>query len=247
MENKPLLKVVGISKKFGAVQALCDVSFEVDKGEVLGLLGDNGAGKSTLIKIISGVYPPDKGEIFFEGKRIERYDPAYARSLGIETVYQDLALAAKRNIAENIFLGREYLKAFLGTPIRVLDKRRMEKEAKLLLQRLRIDIDPRSKVGNLSGGQRQATAIARSVFWNAKLVIMDEPTAALGISEREKVHQIISELKNHNISVILISHNLEDTINVADKAVILRLGKKVGECLLQETSKDELARLIVAG
>lgn len=246
-ESLPLLRVVGVSKRFGAVQALHRVSFELYHNEVLGLVGDNGAGKSTLIKIISGVYQPDEGEIFFEGKKVVIATPAYAKSLGIETVYQDLALALKKNVSENVFLGREYLKGFLSTPIRILDKRRMELETASFLRELRIDLNPRHRVENLSGGQRQATAIAKSIFWKAKLIIMDEPTAALGVSETARVRQMILDVKNHGVSVILISHNLEDIFSVADRAVVLRGGRKINECWINKTTRDELVKWMVAG
>ena len=247
MQNEPILKMKGISKKFGSVQALYQVDFELYPNEILGLLGDNGAGKSTLIKIISGVYSPDVGQIFIHGKPVTIFDPAGAKELGIETVYQDLALATKLNIAENIFLGREKMKNFLKTPIQILDKRKMEAETKPLLERLRIPLDPKLKVGTLSGGQRQATAIAKSIFWEAKIIIMDEPTAALGVAETTKVRQIILDLKKHGASVILISHNLEDVFSVADRAIILRGGMRVGDRIIKETTRDEIVKLMVSG
>lgn len=245
--KEPLLRLVNISKNFGAVRALDKVSLELYSGEVLGLVGDNGAGKSTLIKIISGVYQPDEGEIFFQEEKINIPDPAHAKSLGIETVYQDLALALKMNVSENIFLGKEYLKKFLGTPIKILDKKRMELETISLIRKLQLDFNPRSKVENLSGGQRQATAIAKSVFWEAKVIIMDEPTAALGIPEVTRVRQIISDLKDRGVSIILISHNLEDIFSVADRVVVLRRGRKVGDCVVRKTTHEEIVRLMVAG
>lgn len=245
--KEPLLRLVNISKNFGAVRALDEVSLELYSGEVLGLVGDNGAGKSTLIKIISGVYQPDEGEIFFQEEKINIPDPAHAKSLGIETVYQDLALALKMNVSENIFLGKEYLKKFLGTPIKILDKKRMELETISLIRKLQLDFNPRSKVENLSGGQRQATAIAKSVFWEAKVIIMDEPTAALGIPEVTRVRQIISDLKDRGVSIILISHNLEDIFSVADRVVVLRRGRKVGDCVVRKTTHEEIVRLMVAG
>jgi len=245
--KEPLLRLVNISKNFGAVRALDKVSLELYSGEVLGLVGDNGAGKSTLIKIISGVYQPDEGEIFFQEEKINIPDPAHAKSLGIETVYQDLALALKMNVSENIFLGKEYLKKFLGTPIKILDKKRMELETISLIRKLQLDFNPRSKVENLSGGQRQATAIAKSVFWEAKVIIMDEPTAALGIPEVTRVRQIISDLKDRGVSIILISHNLEDIFSVADRVVVLRRGRKVGDCVVRKTTYEEIVRLMVAG
>jgi ABC-type sugar transport system ATPase subunit len=247
MHEEPILKMKSISKKFGSVQALYQVDFELHPNEILGLLGDNGAGKSTLIKIISGVFTQDEGEIFIHGKSVTISDPAGAKELGIETVYQDLALATKLNIAENIFLGREKMKKFLKTPIQVLDKKKMETETRPLLERLRIALDPKLKVGTLSGGQRQATAIAKSVFWEAKIIIMDEPTAALGVAETAKVRQIILDLKKHGASVILISHNLEDVFSVADRAIVLRGGMRVGDRIIKNTTRDEIVKLMVSG
>ena len=247
MQAEPILKMIGISKKFGSVQALHQVNFELYPNEILGLLGDNGAGKSTLIKIISGVYPPDEGQIFIEGKEVRILDPAHAKVLGIETVYQDLALATKMNISENIFLGREKMKNFIHIPIKILDKKKMESETRPLLERLRIDLDPKLKVGTLSGGQRQATAIAKSIFWEAKIIIMDEPTAALGVAETTKVRQIILDLKKHGASVILISHNLEDIFTVADRAIVLRGGMRVGDRLIKEATRDDIVKLMISG
>ncbi|HCU22201.1 MAG TPA: ABC transporter ATP-binding protein [Candidatus Atribacteria bacterium] len=247
MHEEPILKMKSISKKFGSVQALYQVDFELYPNEILGLLGDNGAGKSTLIKIISGVFTQDEGEIFIRGKSVTISDPAGAKELGIETVYQDLALATKLNIAENIFLGREKMKKFLNTPIQILDKKKMEAETRPLLERLRIALDPKLKVGTLSGGQRQATAIAKSVFWEAKIIIMDEPTAALGVAETAKVRQIILDLKKHGASVILISHNLEDVFSVADRAIVLRGGMRVGDRIIKNTTRDEIVKLMISG
>lgn len=248
MQEEPLLRMTGISKKFGSVQALYKVDFELYNNEILGFVGDNGAGKTTLIKIISGVYASDEGEIFFQGKQVTMIDPRHVRSLGIETIYQDLALANKFSVAENIFLGREYLKKFLGTPIKVLDKRRMEADTSLILRRLRIDIgSPKAKVETLSGGQRQGTAVAKSVFWKGRVIIMDEPTAALGISEALKVRQTILNLKKQGVSIILISHNLEDIFSTADRVIILRGGQRVGARVIKETNEEEIAKLIIKG
>lgn len=248
MQKEPLLKMKGIGKKFGSVQALYDVDFELYDNEILGLVGDNGAGKTTLIKIVSGAYSPDEGKIFLRGKQVNILDPRSAKTLGIETVYQDLALADKLNIAENIFLGKEHLKSFLGTPIKILDKKRMEAETLPTLRKLRIDIEsPRAKVETLSGGQRQATAIAKSIFWKARIIIMDEPTAALGVAETMKVRQITLDLKKEGASVILISHNLEDLFSVADRVIILRGGRRVGDRLIKQTTRDEIVKLMITG
>jgi len=248
MQEEPLLRMAGISKKFGSVQAVYNIEFELYTNEILGLVGDNGAGKTTLIKIISGAYTPDEGEIFLQGEQINITDPRHAKFLGIETLYQDLVLANKLNISENIFLGRELLKNFLGIPIKILDKRRMEAETLPILRRLKIDIEsPRAKVETLSGGQRQATAIGKSIFWNARIIIMDEPTAALGVSETLKVREITLDLKKQGASVILISHNLEDIFSVADRVVVLRGGRRVGDRVIKETTRDEIVKLMITG
>jgi len=238
----------GISKYFGSVRALYKVDFELLPNEVLGLLGDNGAGKSTLIKIISGVYPPDEGKVFLKGEELSISDPAHAKSLGIETTYQDLALLNKMNVPENIFLGRERYKPLPVIPVRILDKKRMEKETLPLLQRLKINIGSlHTRVENFSGGQRQATAIAKSIFWKAKIIILDEPTAALGVAETEKVRSIIKDLRKEGVSVILISHNLEDVFAVADRVIVLRGGQRVGSRRTRETTRDEIVKLMISG
>ncbi|NPV53156.1 MAG: sugar ABC transporter ATP-binding protein [Firmicutes bacterium] len=247
IEQEPLLKVEGVSKAFGAVQALINVSFSLWRGEILALVGDNGAGKSTLIKVISGAHAPDSGRVWFNGQEVTIFTPQHARDLGIETIYQDLALANKRSIAENIFLGREFTRNFLGF-VKVLDKKRMDEESAPIFERLKVNIGSvRSPVGKLSGGQRQATAIARGIYWDAKLIIMDEPTAALGVRESEKVCQTIEQVKNQGIAVILISHNLEDVFRVADRILVLRRGSVVGERKTTETTRDEVARLMITG
>lgn len=248
MQDEPLLRMTGISKRFGSVQALYNVEFELYDREIIGLVGDNGAGKTTLIKIISGAYTPDEGRVFLRGEEIQVNDPRHAKALGIETVYQDLALANKLSVAENIFLGRERMKSFVGTPIKVMDKRRMEEETLPILRRLKIEIgSPRARADTLSGGQRQATAIAKSIFWNASIIIMDEPTAALGVSETMKVRQIILDLKKEGTTVILISHNLEDVFSVADRVVVLRGGRRVGDRKINETTRDEIVKLMITG
>jgi simple sugar transport system ATP-binding protein len=218
---------------------------EVYPGEVVGLLGDNGAGKSTLIKMISGVYHPDDGQIFFEGKELKLGSPVNALELGIETLYQDLALAENLNVPANIFLGREAKKPFLGI-IPVLDNDSMHEEAKKVLQRLEIEIPSlRSKIMTLSGGQRQAVAISRSIYWNAKLLIMDEPTAALGVAEQKKVLNLVRTLSSQNIPVIIISHQLYDIFAVCDRLVIMRRGQKVAERITKQTTPDEVVGLII--
>jgi ABC-type sugar transport system ATPase subunit len=239
-----MLQVSGLTKRFGGLTAVDHVDLEVRAGEVVGLLGDNGAGKSTLIKMISGVYRPDEGQILFQGREVRLGSPIDALQLGIETLYQDLALAENLNVYSNIFLGRERTKPFLGF-IPVLDHVTMHAEAGKVLKRLEIEIPSlRSLIKNLSGGQRQAVAISRSIYWNAKLLIMDEPTAALGVAEQRKVLDLIRVLRSQNIPVIVISHQLYDIFSVTDRLVIMRRGKKVAERITKETTPDQVVGLI---
>ena len=242
------VRMEGISKSFGAVKALEDVTITVHRGEVLGIVGDNGAGKSTLIKILSGVYQPDKGEIYFEGNKVRFNSPIQARSMGIETIYQDLALVDDLSVYHNIFLAKEqFLNA---TPlIRFLDNKKMGKSAGHFLKDLKVDvpeIDAKARV--LSGGQRQAIAIARSVFFSAKVLIMDEPTAALGVVETKRVLDLIEELKKRgDVSIIIIAHNLAHVIAVVDRIVILTRGRVLAERKTKETSVDDLTEIISKG
>jgi ABC-type sugar transport system ATPase subunit len=229
-ETTPIVEMRNIKKSFGAVQALRGVDLALHHNEVLGLVGDNAAGKSTLMKVLSGAYIPDAGEIFIEGKRVHIGDPMGARRLGIEMVYQDFALADNLDIAANVFLGREVASARLG-PINVMDKRHMELETQRLLDRLKIDISSvRLKVENLSGGQRQSVAIARATAFNAMVIIMDEPTAALSVAAIAKVLDLVRELKAQGCSIIVISHRLEDIYQVSDRMIVLRHGRKVTDC-----------------
>jgi len=240
-----MLQVRQLTKRFGGLTAVDRVDLDVHPGEVVGLLGDNGAGKSTLIKMVSGVYHPDGGQIIFQGKDIKLGSPMDALDLGIETLYQDLALAENLNVYANIFLGREKTKPFLGF-IRVLDHAAMHSESQKVLKRLEIEIPSlRSQIKTLSGGQRQAVAIGRSIYWNAKLLIMDEPTAALGVQEQRKVLDLVRVLRSQNIPVIIISHQLHDIFSVSDRLVIMRRGKKVAERLTKETTPDEIVGLII--
>jgi ABC-type sugar transport system ATPase subunit len=245
----PVLECVEVSKRFGGVHALNRVSFELGRGEVLALAGDNGAGKSTLIKIVSGVLRPDEGEIRYKGEPVAFTGPRQARERGIETIYQDLALADNLDVGENVFLGREPRSRVLGLLPRI-DRRAMREAAHEVLDTLDIDI-PRRKlrepVRNLSGGQRQAVAISRAIYWKAELLIMDEPTAALGVPEQRKVRELIMRLKTQGVAVIFISHNLQDIFAVADRILVLRRGLKAGERLPAETSGDEIVKLMVGG
>ncbi len=240
----PLLRARGISKRFGAVQALRDVDVDLYPAEVLGLVGDNGAGKSTLIKILSGVYVPDSGTLELEGRPVRFNSPREARAAGIETIYQDLALCENLDVAGNIFLGRE-----LGHgrgPLRVLARTAMEEAAAQVLKRLEIHLPSvRTLVRHLSGGQRQAVAISRAVYWDARIVIMDEPTAALGVRERARVLELVRRLREQGKSVIIISHSLPDIFAVCDRIVVLRRGVKVGERRIGETTEEEVVRMMV--
>jgi ABC-type sugar transport system ATPase subunit len=245
---EPLLRVDNATKRFGGLIAVNDVSMEVNLGEVVGLIGDNGAGKSTLIKMISGVYQPDEGEFYFDGNKTSFDSPREARDAGIETIYQDLALAQNLDVGSNIFLGREVKKNYLGGLVHTLNRKKMQNESAGILSKLDIKIPSLTEqIRNLSGGQRQAVAIARSIYWNAKLMIMDEPTAALGVHEQRKVLTLVKTLRDQGVPVIIISHNMQDVFAVADRIVILRRGRKVGELVAAKTSIDEVVSLMVGG
>jgi simple sugar transport system ATP-binding protein len=226
----PVLEARGISKSFGAVHALDDVNLQVFPGQIVALIGDNGAGKSTLINCLTGVFPPDTGELIFDGKAVHLHSPQDARALGIETVYQDLAVAPHLDSAANIYLGRELLMPGLLGKLGFLDNKFMTEETAGELKRLRVRIpDPRRRVFTLSGGQRQSVAVARSVKWASKVVIMDEPTAALGVAQSQMVLDLVREVRNSGIPVVFISHNMPHVFEVADRIVVLRLGTVVTE------------------
>ncbi|MEJ2304864.1 MAG: ATP-binding cassette domain-containing protein [Anaerolineales bacterium] len=232
-ENTPVVEMHGIKKNFGAVQALRGVDLVLRHNEVLGLVGDNAAGKSTLMKVLSGAYIPDEGEIFIEGEKAHFSNPMDARRRGIEMVYQDYALANNLDVAANVFMGREVVQLELG-PIGVMDYHYMEQETRSLLNRLKIDIaSVRLKVERLSGGQRQAVAIARATAFDAKVIIMDEPTAALSVAAIEKVLELVRELKAQGSSIIVISHRLEDIYQVSDRMIVLRHGRKVSDTAVE--------------
>ncbi len=241
----PVLQARDLQKHFGGLVAVDHVSLEIRSGEVVGLLGDNGAGKSTLIKLISGVYRPDGGQIIFNEEEVSFSSPMDARNRGIETIYQDLALCENLDAVSNIFLGRERVRRRLGL-LRELDDAYMLAETRKILDQLDIRIpDPLKQIRLLSGGQRQAVAIARAIYWNARLMIMDEPTAALGVVEQQKVLQLVRTLREHRVPVILISHNMQDVFAVADRAIVMRHGKKAGEVLIEETNSNEIVGLMV--
>lgn len=223
-EPSPLLKLEGIRRRFGAIEALRGINLTINPGEVLALLGDNGAGKSTLIKIIAGAQPPSDGIMNFAGAPVARFDPRYARTLGIETIYQDLALAENLDASANIFLGREQRHRLFGL-LPVLSRRSMRCAAEAALESLDIHLpNLRQTVGGMSGGQRQAVAIARAVYWKARLVIMDEPTAAVGVSEHEAILKLIERLAETGVAVILITHTMSDVWRVASRMMVLTRG-----------------------
>jgi ABC-type sugar transport system ATPase subunit len=225
----PIVEMKDIHKSFGAVQALRGVDLTLRKNEVLGLVGDNAAGKSTLMKVLSGAYIPDQGDIWIDQDQVDIKSPEDSRNLGVEMVYQDFMLANNLDVAANVFLGREIVRWKLG-PIRSLNRRQMERDSADLMARLKIDIPSvRQKVEGLSGGQRQAVAIGRATAFDAKVIIMDEPTAALSVSAIDKVIDLIHKLKDEGASIIIISHRLEDIYRVGDRVMIMRHGRQVGD------------------
>jgi len=247
-DRPPVLELAGVSKRFGAVQALFEVDLAVRAGEVLALVGDNGAGKSTLIKCIGGIHPIDGGEIRFEGRQVTMTGPKDAAALGIEIVYQDLALADNLDVVQNMFLGRERYRKVLGFLPR-LDEESMERAAMETLAGLSVTTlrSVRQPVVSLSGGQRQSVAVAKAVMWNSKLVILDEPTAALGVAQTRQVLDLVRRLGEQGLAVILISHNLHDVFEVADTIAVLRLGQLVDRFDASRTNQQEVVESITAG
>ena len=244
----PLVEMRGISRAFGGVAALQNVDLAVYRNEVVALLGDNGAGKSTLIKILAGALAADTGETLLDGRNVSIDSPRDAKDLGIETVYQDLALCDNLDVPTNLFLGRELMRPILGPLLQIFDRRRMAGETRDLLGRLKIELGSlQTPVRSLSGGQRQSIAIAKSVYFNAKLIIMDEPTAALGVRQTEKVLSLVRELRQSGLAIVYISHILEDVFRVADRMVVLKNGRKVGERLTARTDRDEIVRMMITG
>ena len=243
----PLLEVRNLSKNFGAVRALSDFSMSVHPGEVVAVAGDNGAGKTTMIKAVSGVYAPSSGEILLRGDPMSFASPQDAREKGIETIYQDLALADNLTIGGNIFLGREPMARMFGF-LPVLDRKAMAEAARTTMAQLDFHVSRLdAPVSNFSGGQRQAVAIGRAVYWDAAILIMDEPTAALGVPEQRKVVALIHQLKAQGRGVIFISHNLQDIFAVSDRIIVLRRGVLAGERRIAETDHDEIVKLMVGG
>ena len=232
--SEPLLKLTGVSKSFGAVNVLTEVDLNVRSGEVMALVGDNGAGKSTLIKGVAGIYPFDAGTIEFDGKVVAIHGPKEAANLGIEVVYQDLALCDNLDVVQNMYLGREQLSSF-----RRLDETTMERKARETLASLAVTTvkSVRQQVAALSGGQRQSVAVAKAVMWNSKLVILDEPTAALGVAQTRQVLDLVKRLATNGLAVVIISHNLHDIFEVADRITVLRLGRSVAEVTVKDTTQ----------
>jgi D-xylose transport system ATP-binding protein len=244
VSDTPVLELSGVSKAFGAVQALYEVDFHVAQGQVMALVGDNGAGKSTLIKCIAGIHPVDSGEIRFAGETVHIHAPKDASRLGIEVVYQDLALCDNLDVVQNMYLGREKTDS-----LRRLDETAMEAKAQETLKSLSVTTlkSVRQTVAGLSGGQRQSVAVAKAVMWNSKLVILDEPTAALGVAQTRQVLELVKRLGEQGLAVILISHNLHDIFEVADSITVLRLGQNVAEFKRTETNQQQVVEAITAG
>jgi ABC-type sugar transport system ATPase subunit len=245
--NECFLRLNNISKHFGGIRALNKVNLEIRRGEVLGLLGDNGAGKTTLVKVISGVYQPSEGEIYCNGSLEKISNPDRAHQLGIETVFQDLALIPNLAVADNFFIGREMTHDLLPG-LRFLRKRAMEKDAAETLKELHIHIPSlKTNVDALSGGQRQAIAIARAIRWKANLVILDEPTAALSVPEQNKVLELARRLASQNVAVVYITHNMNDVMAVTDRIAVLYRGGLVGELRTKDTNQQEIVSMIMSG
>ena len=240
----PRLETRGVSKSFGSVQALTEVDFEVRAGEVMALVGDNGAGKSTLIKCIAGIHPADEGEIWFDGEQVSIHGPKDAGRLGIEVVYQDLALCDNLDVVANMYLGRERRDV-----LRRLNEAVMERKTTETLQTLAVTTirSIRQQVASLSGGQRQSVAVARAVMWNSRVVILDEPTAALGVAQTRQVLELVRRLAEQGLAVVLISHNLHDIFEVADRITVLRLGRNIAVFERAKTTEQEVVHAITAG
>ncbi|HUN09197.1 MAG TPA: ATP-binding cassette domain-containing protein [Aggregatilineales bacterium] len=244
MSTQPILKTVGVTKRFGAIQALTEVNFEVCEGEIMALVGDNGAGKSTLIKGIAGIYAFDEGDVFFQDRKVTINSPRDASQLGIEVVYQDLALADNLDVVANMFLGRERTGPFAR-----LDEASMEKSCVDTLNSLAVTTlrSVRLPVASLSGGQRQSIAVAKAVMWNSKVVILDEPTAALGVAQTRQVLDLVQRLSEKGLAVVMISHNLHDIFEVADRIAVLRLGQMVNVFERKNSSQQDIVHAMTAG
>jgi D-xylose transport system ATP-binding protein len=244
VSETPLLELRGISKSFGSVQALTDVDFEVRNGEVMALVGDNGAGKSTLIKCVAGIHGVDDGEIYFDGELVHIHGPKDSGKLGIEVVYQDLALCDNLDVVQNMYLGREVHDWLYRLNEPAMEQRTAETLKSLAVTTIR---SIRQPVASLSGGQRQSVAVAKAVQWNSRLVILDEPTAALGVAQTEQVLALVNRLGDRGLAVVLISHNLHDIFEVATRITVLRLGRVVGVYERAKTTQQEIVQAITAG
>jgi D-xylose transport system ATP-binding protein len=243
-DTTPLLELRGISKSFGSVQALSEVDFEVRPGEVMALVGDNGAGKSTLIKCVAGIHAADEGEIVVDGETVHIHSPKDASKLGIEVVYQDLALCDNLDVVQNMYLGREARDWFQRLREPVMEAKTAETMKSLAVTTIK---SIRQPVATLSGGQRQSVAVARAVMWNSRLVILDEPTAALGVAQTQQVLELVQRLAHQGLAVVLISHNLHDIFAVADRITVLRLGRNVALYERSSTTQQEVVEAITAG
>jgi D-xylose transport system ATP-binding protein len=244
VSDTPLLEIRDLSKTFGSVQALTDVDFEVRIGEVMALVGDNGAGKSTLIKCIAGIHGYESGQIFFGGEEVHIHGPKDSAKLGIEVVYQDLALCDNLDVVQNMYLGREARDILFRLNEPVMEQQTVETLKGLRVTTIR---SIRQAVATLSGGQRQSVAVARAVMWNSKLVILDEPTAALGVAQTEQVLELVRRLADQGLAVVLISHNLHDIFETATRITVLRLGRNVGVYERAATTQQEVVQAITAG
>jgi D-xylose transport system ATP-binding protein len=244
VSETPLLELRGLTKSFGSVEALSDVDFEVREGEIMALVGDNGAGKSTLIKCVAGIHGYDSGEILFDGEPVSIHGPRSAAKLGIEVVYQDLALCDNLDVVQNMFLGREVRDVLFRLKEPVMEQRTAETLKSLAVTTIR---SIRQPVASLSGGQRQSVAVAKAVQWNSRLVILDEPTAALGVAQTRQVLDLVKRLADQGLAVILISHNLHDIFEVATRITVLRLGRDVGVYEREKTTQQEVVHAITAG
>jgi len=244
VSDKHLLELREVHKRFGAVHALKGVNFHADNGQVMALVGDNGAGKSTLIKCVAGIYSVDSGEVLWDGEPVSISGPKDAGRLGIEVVYQDLALADNLDVVQNMFLGRE-----LTSALRRLDEAKMEQQSVGVLKDLSVTTiqSVRQTVAGLSGGQRQSVAVAKAVLWNSKLVILDEPTAALGVAQTRQVLDLVKRLGEQGLAVVIVSHNMSDIFEVADYITVLRLGQNVAEFKRSDTTQREVVEAITAG
>jgi simple sugar transport system ATP-binding protein len=237
-----LLELKAVSKHFGAIEALAGIDFHLEPGQIVGLMGDNGAGKSTIVKIIAGNFPPSAGEITLEGKPVHFHKPVEARAAGIEVVYQDLALCNNLSASANVFLGREKMRRF--GPFQLLDDRAMNERSRVLFAELKSETRPADAVRSMSGGQRQAVAIARTHLSKAKIVLMDEPTAAISVRQVAEVLDLLRRLRDQGIAIVLISHRMPDVFTVADRIVVLRRGHKVADKPIHESSPEEVTGLI---